>query len=64
MVAPLDAITVLHNAFRRDLTEIDEAVCDLHRHAQRMPFHARRSSLQGSFSTWHSKSKTIVARLS
>ena len=26
MVMPLDAITVFHNAFRRDLTEIDEAV--------------------------------------
>ena len=26
MVAPLDAVTVLHNALRRDLTEIDEAV--------------------------------------
>ena len=26
MVMPLDAVTVIHNAFRRDLTEIDEAV--------------------------------------
>ena len=26
MVAPLEAVTVIHNAFRRDLTEIDEAV--------------------------------------
>ncbi len=26
MVAPLNAVTVVHNAFRRDLTEIDQAV--------------------------------------
>jgi hypothetical protein len=26
MPAPLDAITVIHNAFRRDMTEIDGAV--------------------------------------
>ena len=32
MVVPLDAITVLHNAFRRDLTEIDEAVYKVARH--------------------------------
>ena len=32
MVAPLDAVTVVHNAFRRDLTEIDEAVYKVARH--------------------------------
>ena len=32
MVMPLDAITVIHNAFRRDLTEIDEAVYKVARH--------------------------------
>ena len=32
MVAPLDAVTVIHNAFRRDLTEIDEAVYKVARH--------------------------------
>lgn len=32
MVTPLDAITVIHNAFRRDLTEIDEAVYKVARH--------------------------------
>ena len=26
MVMPLDAVTVVHSAFRRDLTEIDEEV--------------------------------------
>ena len=32
MVMPFDAITVLHNAFRQDLTEIDEAVYKVARH--------------------------------
>ena len=32
MVAPLDAVTVIHNAFRRDLMEIDEAVYKVARH--------------------------------
>ena len=32
MVMPFDAITVIHNAFRRDLTEIDEAVYKVARH--------------------------------
>ena len=32
MVAPLEAVTVIHNAFRRDLTEIDEAVYKVARH--------------------------------
>ena len=29
---PFDAITVIHNAFRQDLTEIDEAVYKVARH--------------------------------
>ena len=32
MVMPFDAITVIHNAFRQDLTEIDEAVYKVARH--------------------------------
>ncbi len=32
MVMPLDAVTVIHNVFRRDLTEIDEAVYKVARH--------------------------------
>ena len=32
MVPPLDAVTVVHNAFRRDLTEIDQAVYKVARH--------------------------------
>ena len=32
MAAPLDGITVIHNAFRRDLTEIDDAVYKVARH--------------------------------
>ena len=32
MVAPLEAVTVIHNAFRRDLTEIDESVYKVARH--------------------------------
>lgn len=32
MVAPLDVYPVIHNGFRRDLTEIDEAVYKVARH--------------------------------
>ena len=32
MVSPLEAVTVIHNAFRRDLSEIDEAVYEIARH--------------------------------
>lgn len=32
MVSPFDAVTVIHNGFRRDLTEIDEAVYKIARH--------------------------------
>ena len=32
MIPPLDAVTVVHNAFRRDLTEIDQAVYKVARH--------------------------------
>ena len=32
MVSPLDAVTVIHNGFRRDLTEIEEAVYKIARH--------------------------------
>ncbi len=32
MVMPLDAVTVIHNAFRRDLTEMDDAVYKIASH--------------------------------
>ena len=37
MIIPLDAVTVLHNAFRRDLTEIDEAVYKVAAHGGDLP---------------------------
>ena len=48
MPAPLDAITVIHNAFRRDMTEIDEAAYQVAKHGgdlspvlDRLHFHSQ-----------------------
>jgi iron-sulfur cluster repair protein YtfE (RIC family) len=48
MPAPLDAITVIHNAFRRDMTEIDEAAYKVAKHGgdlspvlDRLQFHSQ-----------------------
>ena len=48
MPAPLDAITVIHNAFRRDMPEIDEAAYKVAKHGgdlspvlDRLQFHSQ-----------------------
>jgi iron-sulfur cluster repair protein YtfE (RIC family) len=48
MPAPLDAITVIHNAFRRDMTEIDQAAYKVAKHGgdlspvlDRLKFHSQ-----------------------
>jgi len=61
MSGPIDAVQCLHNAFRRDMLQIDEAAYEIARREGDLPKLLNRFQVMGEILDYHAKGEEVTA---